>query len=108
MGAYLNAIDILVVPSLETYFWKEQYGRVAAEALACGKKIIYSNTGHLPCLIGENGISFNEGDFNKLSEIITNEINNKDIQDDLEIIRASYSQDNLSAEIQADEMIEMF
>ena len=108
MGSFLNSLDILVVPSIEMSFWKEQYGRIAAEALACGIKVIYSNSGNLPSLIGKHGIFFEQGDFNQLSEIISLELNNNDIQVAEKEERSRYARNFLSAETQANEMIKMF
>ena len=108
MGSFLNSLDILVVPSIEMSFWKEQYGRIAAEALACGIKVIYSNSGNLPSLIGKHGIFFEQGDFNQLSEIISLELNNNDIQVAEKEERSRYARNSLSVETQANEMIKMF
>ncbi len=51
VARYMNAADIVVVPSV----WKEQYGRVAPEAMACGKVVVVAQAGALPELVGETG-----------------------------------------------------
>jgi glycosyltransferase involved in cell wall biosynthesis len=56
MGQFINAVDVVVIPSLSTNYWIEQYGRIAAESLACGKIVISSKTGTLPLLIKEYGV----------------------------------------------------
>ena len=33
---YLNALDVLILPSQTTPTWKEQFGHVLIEAMACG------------------------------------------------------------------------
>lgn len=53
--AVYNAIDVLVLPSLTRPFWKEQFGRVIIEALACGKPVIGSDSGEIPYLIQKLG-----------------------------------------------------
>ena len=68
--AFMNAADIVVVPSIRIPQWKEQYGRVAAEAMACGKHVIASETGALPELLGGYGDLFEEGDQNELNVIL--------------------------------------
>jgi glycosyltransferase involved in cell wall biosynthesis len=68
--AYMNAADIVVVPSIRIPQWKEQYGRVAAEAMACGKHVIASETGALPELLGGYGDLFEEGNQNQLRNIL--------------------------------------
>lgn len=69
---YMNAADIVVLPSIETPKFKEQYGRVVPEAMACGKIVVGSQSGAIPELIGEAGFIFPEGDVVRLAEILRN------------------------------------
>ena len=48
---YMNAADIVVVPSISSKKWKEQFGRVAPEAMACGKAVLVSDSGALKELV---------------------------------------------------------
>jgi glycosyltransferase involved in cell wall biosynthesis len=59
---YLSAMDLLVVPSLSTRHWKEQFGRIIIEAWGCLVPVIGSSSGHIPELIGQAGLIFEEGD----------------------------------------------
>jgi len=59
---YLNCMDVLAVPSLTTVRWKEQYGRVMAEAMACGVPVVASDSGAIPEVIGPAGLIVPEGD----------------------------------------------
>ncbi|MFV0338854.1 MAG: glycosyltransferase family 4 protein [Chthoniobacterales bacterium] len=52
MPKFYNATDIVVVPSRDTPQFVEQYGRVVAEALACGKTLIISDSGALSEVAG--------------------------------------------------------
>ena len=52
---YINAFDLLALPSRTTPGWKEQFGRVIIEAMACGVPVLGSDSGHIPDLIGETG-----------------------------------------------------
>lgn len=70
IAAYMNAVDIIVVPSVSTAQWKEQYGRVAAEALACGKKVVASDSGALPDLTGGRADLFEEGNVAALRTLL--------------------------------------
>jgi glycosyltransferase involved in cell wall biosynthesis len=63
---YMNACDLVVLPSIKTSYWEEQYGRVAAESMACGKLVLVSDTGHLPDLVGYYGEVFEENDVDSL------------------------------------------
>jgi glycosyltransferase involved in cell wall biosynthesis len=62
MPRFMNAADIVVLPSVSSGSWREQYGRVAPEAMACGKAVLASSCGALPELIGNGGMIFPEGD----------------------------------------------
>lgn len=64
MPAAFAEMDVLAVPSLTTGNWKEQFGRVALEALSCGVPIATSDSGELPVLVAETGggIATPEGD----------------------------------------------
>ncbi len=71
---YMNAADIVVVPSVTTPNWVEQYGRVLPEALACGCWVIASNVGALPELMGGQGKLTPEGDVEALAGALRDEI----------------------------------
>jgi glycosyltransferase involved in cell wall biosynthesis len=70
MSEYLNALDVLVLPSRTTPNWKEQFGRVLAEAMACAKPVIGAASGAIPEVIGNAGLTFAEGDAGQLSRLI--------------------------------------
>lgn len=67
---YLNALDALILPSETTTCWKEQFGRVLAEAMACGVPVIGSSSGAIPEVIGAAGKVFPEGDSKALAAAI--------------------------------------
>lgn len=52
---WMNAFDVLALPSLTMPNWKEQFGRVIIEAMACGVPVIGSDSGEIPVLIGKTG-----------------------------------------------------
>ncbi len=70
IAGYMNAADSVIVPSVPTPRWKEQYGRVVPEAMACGKLVITSNSGALPELIGDAGLVVPSGDIAKLADVL--------------------------------------
>jgi glycosyltransferase involved in cell wall biosynthesis len=61
--SYLNAMDILVAPSQTTPRWKEQFGRMLVEAMACGVPVIGSDSGEIPFVIADAGEVVAEADF---------------------------------------------
>jgi glycosyltransferase involved in cell wall biosynthesis len=80
MPHYMNAMDVLVLPSQETSRsnimpmmpipWKEQFGRVLVEALACRVPVIGSQSGEIPTVIGPGGLTFPPGDEDALRQLL--------------------------------------
>lgn len=60
--AYYQALDVLVLPSRSRSNWKEQFGRVLVDAMACGVPVIGSTCGEIPHVIGAAGLIFPEGE----------------------------------------------
>jgi glycosyltransferase involved in cell wall biosynthesis len=65
---YMNLLDVLVLPSRTTHKWKEQFGRVLIEAMACEKPTVGSSSGEIPNVIGNAGLVFPEGDADALAD----------------------------------------
>jgi glycosyltransferase involved in cell wall biosynthesis len=57
---FFERMDILMVPSRTAEHWKEQFGRVIIEAMACGCTVIGSNSGEIPHVIGQADYIFKE------------------------------------------------
>lgn len=68
--ALLAEFDALVLPSLTRKNWKEQFGRVLIEAMACEVPVIGSDSGEIPHVIGDAGLVFPEGNASALAEQI--------------------------------------
>lgn len=82
VAKYMNLLDVLVLPSFEYRGrfwkgWKEQFGRVLIEAMACEVPVIGSNSGEIPYVIGDAGLVFKEKDgedlLKKLKILILND-----------------------------------
>ncbi|GAB4530157.1 MAG: glycosyltransferase family 4 protein [Pleurocapsa sp.] len=75
---YINLMDVLVLPSETTYQfktlsaigWKEQFGHVLIEAMACQVAVIGSDSGEIPHVIQDAGMTFPEGDTEALSNCL--------------------------------------
>ncbi len=107
---YMNAADVVVVPSISTPKWVEQYGRVAPESMACGKTVIVSDSGALPMLVGKHGIVFEEGNVETLSKILSNFLSSKPeahqgfVQEEV----SQFAHNNLSIYMQHKIMMDQF
>ena len=79
---YLAALDVLVLPSETQPNWKEQFGRVIMEALACGVPVIGSDSGEIPTLINASGGGriFPERNSAALAEVLQQMINDEQLR----------------------------
>ncbi|PIP91666.1 MAG: glycosyl transferase family 1 [Bdellovibrionales bacterium CG12_big_fil_rev_8_21_14_0_65_38_15] len=73
----LRGCDILVAPSQTMPNWKEQFGRMLAEAFASKVTVIGSDSGEIPFVIAENGLVVGEKDIKgwttNIELLLTNE-----------------------------------
>jgi glycosyltransferase involved in cell wall biosynthesis len=56
----LRSADILVLPSYDTDEWKEQFGHVLIEAMACKVPVLGSTGGEIPHVIADAGLVFEQ------------------------------------------------
>jgi len=88
---YINVMDTLVLPSeatdkfktLTAAGWKEQFGHVLIEAMACHVPVIGSDSGEIPYVIGEAGLVFPEGNVPQLRDRLLQLMDNPDFAQDL-------------------------
>ncbi len=90
---YINLMNTLVLPSETTYDfktltaagWKEQFGHVLIEAMACQVPVIGSDSGEIPNVIADAGLVFPEGDMagcrDRLIQLIDNSTLAQEIAD---------------------------
>ena len=72
MPNFYRTLDVLILPSRTQPNWKEQFGRVLIEAMACGVPVIGSTCGEIPNVIGDAGLIFPEGDVDALRAHLIN------------------------------------
>ena len=76
---YINLMSTLILPSETTYKfktltsvgWKEQFGHVLIEAMACQVPVVGSDSGEIPYVIADSGLVFPEGDHSALADRLT-------------------------------------
>lgn len=78
--AYLRQLDVLVLPSRTQPNWKEQFGRVLIEAMACQVSVVGSTCGEIPNVIGEAGLVFPEGDAGTLRDHLRGLMDDPDVR----------------------------
>jgi glycosyltransferase involved in cell wall biosynthesis len=81
--AYVNAMDVLCAPSRTTPTWREQFGRMLIESMACGVPVLASPSGEIPYVIGEAGILVSENDPAAWARAIEKLLSDRSLSEDL-------------------------
>ena len=68
--AWLSAMTILCAPSQTTPRWREQFGRMLIEAMACGVPVVASDSGEMPSVVGDAGVVVAERDVTAWTQAI--------------------------------------
>jgi len=108
IGDYMNAADVVVMPSQSTERWKEQYGRVAAESMACGRLVVVSDSGALPELIGNAGIVIPERELNNLDRRLASILDEPATIDNYAALASNRALTELSLPVQCAKMHAQF
>jgi glycosyltransferase involved in cell wall biosynthesis len=66
---FYNSLDLFILPSLNTPNWREQFGRVCAEAIFCGTPAIGSDVGGIPMVVGRQS-TFEPGNTEQVTEMV--------------------------------------
>lgn len=88
MPDYYNAVDLVVLPSIESRTFKEQYGRVLVEAMSCETLVIGSNTGAIGEILDNKFLLFESNSVDSLANKI-NDMMDLNFNSKAEIIRKS-------------------
>jgi glycosyltransferase involved in cell wall biosynthesis len=67
----MREFDVLALPSRGVPNWREQFGRVLQEAMACAVPLVGSDSGEIPHVIGEAGLIFPEENWQALADHLT-------------------------------------
>ncbi|RAU82992.1 glycosyltransferase [Pontibacter arcticus] len=77
VAEHIASFDTLILPSLTGKKWKEQFGRVLPEAMACKVAVIGSSSGEIPNVIGNAGLVFEEGNVAECKKCINSLLNSE-------------------------------
>lgn len=105
---FLAGVDCLVLPSITTELWKEQFGRVIIEAFAAGVPVIGSDSGAIPEVIGNAGLIFKECNTQDLADKIKKLAEDKILYKDLQVKGIDRVKNNFTNEIIAGKISEMY
>ncbi|MCX7855696.1 MAG: glycosyltransferase family 4 protein [Anaerolineae bacterium] len=83
MPELLAQVNVVVLPSRTTPVWKEQFGRILVEAMACGVPVVGSDSGAIPEVVGDAGLIFPEGDVGALMKCLNRIRQSPDLQAEL-------------------------
>ena len=97
MPEFYHRLDVLVLPSRTRPNWKEQFGRVLVEAMACGVPVIGSDSGEIPHVAGDAGLIFTEGQVDALRACLAKLVDKPELRANLgrqgrERVLAHYTQ----------------
>ena len=81
--AHLNAMDLMCAPSQTTARWREQFGRMLIEAMACGVPVVASRSGEIPHVVGDAGVVVDESDVASWTSAIDRLLNDRAVRRDL-------------------------
>ncbi|HYQ03666.1 MAG TPA: glycosyltransferase [Polyangiaceae bacterium] len=108
VGSLLSAIDVLVLPSRTTLRWKEQFGRILVEAMACGAAVVGSDSGEIPHLIRRSGggLVFPEGQVSELVACLVRLLKDAALLEQYRTQGRSYVEQTLTHATVARELVE--
>lgn len=100
----IETLDILILPSIDTVFWKEQFGHVIIEAMALGVAVIGSDAGAISWVIQDAGLVFAQNNVNDLSNKLALLLSDEALRLQLimrgqELVREKYSHEVIAKNI---------
>lgn len=100
----LSALDVLCVPSLTTPKWREQFGRVIVEAMACGVPVIGSTSGEIPHVLGNAGLVVEEDNVQAWADALVRVMDNPSLLAEMRMagiqhVATNYTNERLAAQI---------
>ena len=104
----LHQLDCLVLPSRTTPSWKEQFGRILVEAMACGVAVVGSSSGEIPQVVGSAGLVFPEGDAAALRDRLQQLISSRSLMRDFQSLGRQRFLDQFTQKQIANATVDMY
>lgn len=108
ISQYYAEMNVLVLPSLSTPGWKEQFGVVLAEAMLMGVPVVGSTSGAIPEVIGDAGLTFAEGDADALQACLQSLHDSPETCRDLARRGISRAQEHFTPRALARQLVDLF
>lgn len=99
VGKVLKGFDIFVLPSYNIPEWKEQFGHVLIEAMACKIPVLGSTGGEIPNVIADAGLIFKQKNIQDLTCKLNLLMKNKNLREELALKGYNRFKNNFSYEI---------
>lgn len=92
----LKNISLLILPSIDTTYWREQFGHVLIEGMSARVCVVGSDAGEIPHVIQDGGVIFRQNDeddlYTKLNALMSDEaLRNKVAQKGFERVLKHYT-----------------
>ncbi|MDP2933873.1 MAG: glycosyltransferase family 4 protein, partial [bacterium] len=102
---YLNAADIMAVPSI----WMEAFGQVTIEAMACGVPVVTSDAGASPeiNIDGQTGFVVPAGDSSKLAEAAIKLLTDEELSQKMSVASRKRVLENYSYSVIVNKFLEI-
>ncbi|MGI8422757.1 MAG: glycosyltransferase [Chloroflexota bacterium] len=106
--AFLQRLDVAVMPSIEIESWKEQFGRVLVEAMACGVNVVGSDSGEITRVIADAGLVFRMGDSVALTDCLRRLRDDPALREDLRVKGLHRARERYTQQAIADQTVEAY
>lgn len=106
--AVMAALDVLVLPSLTTRDWCEQFGRVLIEAFASERPVIASDSGAIPEVVADAGLLVREGVVAELAAALQRVGEDASLRHDMAEAGLVRAQNVYSPHVNADRIVEFW
>jgi len=105
---YFSGLDVLVLPSIAQPNWKEQFGRVLIEAMACDVVVVGAESGAIPEVIGDAGLTFPERNIEALQDQLQRLIDDVPLRQELRLRGRQRVLDNYTQAAVARKTVEVY